>query len=87
MPYAEVNGQRLSYEDTGGIGPVIIFSHGFLLDGTMFAPQVAALRDRYRCVVWDARGHGKTAGATLEPFSYYDSANELAGSGSGSRNT
>jgi pimeloyl-ACP methyl ester carboxylesterase len=44
----------------------------------MFAPQVAALRDRYRCIVWDERGHGKTAGETLAPFSYYDSANDLA---------
>jgi pimeloyl-ACP methyl ester carboxylesterase len=78
MPYAEVNGQRLYYEDTGGNGQAIIFSHGILLDGTMFAPQVAALRDKYRCIVWDERGHGKTAGKTLQPFSYYDSANDLA---------
>ena len=53
MPYANVNGQRLYYEDTGGTGPAIIFSHGLLLDGTMCAPQVAALRDKYRCIVWD----------------------------------
>lgn len=78
MPYANVNGQRLYYEDTGGTGPAIVFSHGLLLDGTMFAPQVAALRDKYRCIVWDERGHGKTASATLPPFSYYDSANDLA---------
>jgi pimeloyl-ACP methyl ester carboxylesterase len=78
MPFADVNGQRLYYEDTGGAGPAIVFSHGLLLDGTMFAPQVAALRNRYRCIVWDERGHGKTAGETLEPFSYYDSANDLA---------
>jgi pimeloyl-ACP methyl ester carboxylesterase len=78
MPYADVNGQRLYYEDTGGSGPAIIFSHGFPLDGTTFAPQVAALRDRYRCIVWDGRGHGKTASETLAPFSYYDSANDLA---------
>jgi len=78
MPHARVNDQRLYYEDTGGSGPAIIFSHGIMLDGTMFAPQVAALRDRYRCIVWDQRGHGKTAGETLAPFSYYDSADDLA---------
>jgi pimeloyl-ACP methyl ester carboxylesterase len=78
MPYAEVNGQRLYYEDTGGNGQAIIFSHGLLLDGAMFAPQVAALRNKYRCIVWDERGHGKTAGEILQPFSYYDSANDLA---------
>jgi pimeloyl-ACP methyl ester carboxylesterase len=78
MPFANVNGQRLYFEDTGGAGPVIIFSHGFPLDGTMFAPQVAALRGKYRCIVWDERGHGKSAGKVLAPFSYYDSADDLA---------
>jgi pimeloyl-ACP methyl ester carboxylesterase len=78
MPHACVNGQQLYYEDTGGPGPAIIFSHGLLLDSTMFAPQVAALRDRYRCIAWDERGHGKTAGKALPPFSYYDSADDLA---------
>ncbi len=79
MPYAQVNGQRLYYEDTGGTGPAIVFSHGLLLDGTSFAPQVAALRDGYRCITWDERGHGKTAGEKLDPFSYYDSADDVAG--------
>jgi pimeloyl-ACP methyl ester carboxylesterase len=78
VPYANVNGQRLYYEDTGGSGPAIVFSHGLLLDGTMFSPQVMALRDRYRCIVWDERGHGKTATDTLPSFSYYDSANDLS---------
>jgi pimeloyl-ACP methyl ester carboxylesterase len=78
VPYANVNGQRLYYEDTGGSGPAIVFSHGLLLDGTTFSPQLTALRDRYRCIVWDERGHGKTATDTLTSFSYYDSANDLA---------
>jgi pimeloyl-ACP methyl ester carboxylesterase len=78
MPYANVNGQRLYYEDTGGSGSAIVFSNGLLLDRTMFAPQVAAFRDRYRCIVWDQRGHGKTATDVLPSFSYYDSANDLA---------
>jgi hypothetical protein len=78
MPYADVNGQHLYYEDTGGAGTAIVFSHGILLDGTVFAAQVAALRDRYRCITWDERGHGKTAGETLAPFSYYESADDLA---------
>jgi pimeloyl-ACP methyl ester carboxylesterase len=78
VPYANVNGQRLYYEDMGGSGPAIVFSHGMLLDGTMFSPQVMAFRDRYRCIVWDERGHGKTATETLPSFSYYDSANDLS---------
>jgi pimeloyl-ACP methyl ester carboxylesterase len=78
MPIAEVNGQRLYYEDTGGSGPAVIFSHGLLMDHEMFAPQVAALKDRYRCITWDERGHGGTASDELKPFSYYDSADDLA---------
>jgi pimeloyl-ACP methyl ester carboxylesterase len=77
MPHVTLNGQQLYYEDTGGSGPVIIFSHGLLLDGTMFSPQLTAFSERYRCVVWDERGHGRTATATLPSFSYYDSANDL----------
>ena len=62
MPFAHVNGQKLYYEDTGGDGPVIVFSHGLLMDGSMFAPQVEALRSTWRCITWDERGHGQTAG-------------------------
>lgn len=78
MPYAQVNGQKLYYEDTGGSGPVVVFSHGLLMDHEMFAPQIAALKSRYRCISWDERGHGRTAGDTLAPFTYYDSADDLA---------
>jgi pimeloyl-ACP methyl ester carboxylesterase len=78
MPYAQLNGQKLYYEDTGGSGSAVIFSHGLLMDQSMFAPQVAALKDRYRCISWDERGHGRTAGDALAPFSYYDSAEDLA---------
>ncbi len=78
MPYAQVNGQKLYYEDTGGSGPVVVFSHGLLMDQSMFAPQVAALKHRYRCISWDERGHGRTAGDSLAPFTYYDSADDLS---------
>lgn len=79
MPFAPVNGQNIYYEDTGGRGPAIVFSHGLLMDHTMFAPQIEALQGQYRCISWDERGHGQTA----EPehcaaFSYYDSADDLA---------
>jgi pimeloyl-ACP methyl ester carboxylesterase len=79
MPTAHINGIDIYYEDTGGSGPAIIFSHGLLMDHEMFAPQVEALRGAYRCVTWDERAHGRTASDTLAPFTYYDSANDLAG--------
>ncbi len=78
MPHADVNGQRLYYDDTGGDGPPIVLSHGFLMDHTMFAPQVAALRDRYRVIVWDERAFGHTE-FDGEPFTYWDSAADVLG--------
>lgn len=77
MPYADINGQRLYYEDTGGDKPAIVFSHGLLMDGSMFAPQLEALQQQWRCITWDERGHGKTTNGQTAPFSYYDSANDL----------
>jgi pimeloyl-ACP methyl ester carboxylesterase len=76
LPYAEVNSQRLYYEDTGGDGPPVVFSHGLFMDHTMFAPQVQALQDRYRVITWDERGHGETPDVS-EMFTYWDSAEDL----------
>jgi pimeloyl-ACP methyl ester carboxylesterase len=67
MPIAEVNGQKLFYEDTGGNAPAVVLSHGLFMDHSMFDPQVEALRDRWRCIAWDERGHGQT-GDALAPF-------------------
>jgi len=72
MSVAEVNGQRISFEDSGGSGHAILFSHGFLMDGSMFDAQVAGLKEEFRCVTWDERGHGGTAAGG--PFTYWDSA-------------
>jgi 3-oxoadipate enol-lactonase len=76
VPYAEVNGQKLYFEDTGGDGPPIVLSHGLLMDHEMFAPQVAELREVYRVVTWDQRGFGTTE-FDGEPFTYWDSARDL----------
>ncbi len=78
MPTARINGLDLYYEDTGGSGPALLFSHGFLMDREMWAPQVAALRGRYRRIAWDERGFGRT-GPVDQPFSYWDSARDALG--------
>ena len=39
---------------------VVLFSHGLLWNTSLFAPQLAALRDRYRCIAWDHRGQGRS---------------------------
>jgi pimeloyl-ACP methyl ester carboxylesterase len=74
MATANVNGIEVHYEDTGGDGPAVLFSHGFLMNHTMFDPQVEALADRYRCIRWDERGFGGTR--AVGTFSYWDSADD-----------
>lgn len=77
MPTAEVNGQSIFYDDSGGGGPALLFSHGFLMDHTMFDPQVVELEGDpadYRCIRWDERGFGQTVCST--PFTYWDSADD-----------
>jgi pimeloyl-ACP methyl ester carboxylesterase len=78
MAYAEVNGQRLHFDDSGGDGPAVLFSHGFLMDGEMFAPQVEALAGEFRCVTWDERAFGRTE-FDGKPFTYWDSAADAIG--------
>jgi len=60
MPYQTVNGARLYYEDTGAGAETIVFSHGLLWSGRMFAEQVHHLQDRYRVVTYDHRGQGQS---------------------------
>jgi 3-oxoadipate enol-lactonase len=68
-------GATVGVTDSGGQGPVIVFSHGLLMNHTMFAPQVAALRDAFRVVTWDQRGHGEAEHDGT--WSYWDSADDL----------
>jgi len=76
MTYIEANGQRFWIQDTGGDGPPLVCSHGFLMDHEMFAPQVAELKDIYRVITWDERGFGRTE-FDGQPFTYWDSARDL----------
>lgn len=77
MATAEINGVTIRYEDSGGDGPVVLFSHGFMMDHTMFDAQVQALSPSYRCIRWDERGFGDTVAGG--PFSYWDSAADAVG--------
>jgi 3-oxoadipate enol-lactonase len=77
MATASVNGVTITYHDSGGDGPAVVLSHGFLMDSSMFGPQVAALAPEYRVVTWDERGFGGTRAGG--PFSYWDSASDVLG--------
>jgi 3-oxoadipate enol-lactonase len=60
MPRIDLNGTHIHFTDTGGGGEAIVFSHGLLLDGTMFEDQIAYLRGYYRCITFDHRGQGRS---------------------------
>jgi pimeloyl-ACP methyl ester carboxylesterase len=51
MPEIKLPAGILEYQDTGGEGPVLVFLHGLLMDGTVWRKVVADLRADYRCVL------------------------------------
>jgi pimeloyl-ACP methyl ester carboxylesterase len=56
------DGVRVAVHDLGGpddpAAPVVLFSHATGFHGLVWAPMAAALRDRFRCLAVDYRGHG-----------------------------
>lgn len=78
MPFADINGQRIRFDDTGGDGQPVILSHGFLMDREMFPAQVEALAPEFRAITWDQRGFGETE-YDGKPFTYWDSARDCLG--------
>lgn len=64
MPTIEVNGTMLAYDDTGGDGPAVVFSHSLFFDRTMFEAQVTRFGRAYRVVTYDHRGQGASARST-----------------------
>ncbi len=52
----------------GGDGPLLVFSHALGMDHTAWAPVIDALRGRWRVLVFDHAGHGRSA-APLPPCS------------------
>jgi pimeloyl-ACP methyl ester carboxylesterase len=68
VPIVPVNGAQVFVDDTAAPAgqpdaPTIVFGHGLLMSGRMFAAQVERLRPRYRCVTVDWRGQGRSPAA------------------------
>ena len=62
-----VNNLVVSYTDEGPDEvPVIIFIHGFPLNKSMWNKQIEALKDNYRVIAYDIRGHGDSEAGNEE---------------------
>ena len=57
------NGIEINYEIEGS-GPVVTFSHSLACNLHMWDHEAKALRDRFRVLRYDTRGHGKTSAPT-----------------------
>lgn len=68
MPTIMANGVELFYKQSGSGPETIVFSHGLLMDHTMFEDQRAAFERLYRVIAYDHRGQGQSA----DPGSGYD---------------
>jgi pimeloyl-ACP methyl ester carboxylesterase len=69
VPEIDLSAGTIEYEDTGGEGPVVVFLHGLIMDGSVWRHVVEDLRADYRCVLptLPLGGHRKPmhAGADL----------------------
>ena len=81
----KANGIEMHYTLEGpASAPVVTLSHSLATDGSMWEPQLAALRARYRVLNYDTRGHGGTeapAGAYSLDLLADDAATLLAALG------
>jgi 3-oxoadipate enol-lactonase len=55
-----VRGIEMTYEDVGS-GPSVVLLHGYPFNRSMWADQMAELKQHHRVIVPDLRGHGGSA--------------------------
>jgi len=59
MPILNRDGVQLYYE-VHGSGPAILLTHGFSATAEMWNANMAVLSQRYKWILWDMRGHGRS---------------------------
>ncbi len=78
MAYIDRDGVKIHYEDHGS-GPAILLSHGYGASTRMWNGQVDALKDRYRVITWDMRGHADSdSPAAQDEYSEAKSVEDMA---------
>lgn len=78
-PVRSADGTELALRAAGDPSkPTIVFVHGFSLDMTTWHYQWTGLSDRFRCVLFDFRSHGRSARAAGGDLSRLAFAHDLA---------
>jgi pimeloyl-ACP methyl ester carboxylesterase len=73
------DGTRISVHASGpSEAPVLLFVHGFSLDGTTWFEQWMDLSTEFRCVVMDQRGHGRSGPAAHGDLSMRSMGRDIA---------
>src|SRR5215472_3598785 len=75
--YAPVNGIRIWYASFGK-GEPVLFVHGGLANSDWWGDQVRALEGKYRVIVMDSRGHGRST-RSAQGYSYDLMASDVLG--------
>ena len=73
---AETGGGVALHHETAGEGEPVLFLHGFPFSGALWAPTVERLGGRWRCIVPDLRGMGRSPAAAAAGMDDY--ADDLA---------
>lgn len=78
MPFADSNGVKLYYEETGR-GTPIVFVHEFSGDLRTWEIQIRHFGRRYRCIAYNARGYPPSeVPASVSKYSHRQATDDLA---------
>ncbi len=56
--------------------PLVVFTHGALVDHHTFVPQIPVVAQHYRVLTWDVRGHGQSQPMGV-PFTVREAVEDL----------
>lgn len=77
-PVTSFDGTKLHVRAAGPPdAPALVFLHGITLDMTTWHYQWTALSDRYRCILFDARAHGRSGRPASGDYSLEAMAKDL----------
>ena len=75
--WADVRDLRMRYLDWGGDGPLLLALHGLASSGHWYDLVAPLLRDRFRIIAPDQRGHGQTTNAPTG-YDWHSLSDDLA---------